>query len=290
MRSFASIRVWVATTLLAGAALVGRAAEDSATSTEKKDTLPWEKGAVKLGGVYAAFDSKVGFGVNNRTGATLDGEDLLGLDDHLTVFRADAMYRPGKSLRNQLDFTYASYDRDGSATLSKAINIRGTTYPVGARVDSTLNFDIIRGTYSYALLQTERIRVAVGLGIYAIPLEYGLKIQTGGGRSSINGADTVLPVPAVALRGEFQVLPKLFLNAGIDGMYLDIDDFQGSLLDVNVGVEYRPWKYVGFGVGYNFLSVQVEGQDSSSNYPGADFVGTADVRFSGVLFYGKFSF
>jgi hypothetical protein len=61
-------------------------------------------------------------------------------------------------------------------------------------------------------------------------------------------------------------------------------------LDVNVGLEYRPWKYVGFGVGYNGMSVNVEGEGSSSHYPGADFLGSVDVRFSGLLLYGKFWF
>jgi hypothetical protein len=92
------------------------------------------------------------------------------------------------------------------------------------------------------------------------------------------------------LRSEFQLVPKLFLNASIDAMYLEIDDFQGSLLDVNVGLEYRPWKHFGVGLGYNGMSVGVESQNTSSGYPGADFVGTVDVRFSGLLLYAKWSF
>jgi hypothetical protein len=200
------------------------------------------------------------------------------------------MYRPGESRRHQIDFIYASYHRDGSSTLSEDITIDGVTYPVGAQVDSLFDFDIIRGTYSYAVLQDERMRIALGLGVYAVPLEYGLSIETTGGRSSVEGADTTLPLPALALRGEFQLIPRLFLNAGIDAMYLEISDFQGSLLDVNLALEYRPWKHVGFGVGYNGLSVHVEGESDDSDYPGVDFVGNVDVRFAGLMLYGKLSF
>jgi hypothetical protein len=164
------------------------------------------------------------------------------------------------------------------------------TFPVGADVESVFNFDIIRGTYSYALLQDERMRIAIGLGIYAIPLKYELRGETTGGRTSVEGADTTLPLPALALRGEFQLIPKLFLNASIDAMYLEISDFKGSLLDVNIGLEYRPWKHFGLGLGYNAMSIIAEGESSSSDYPGADFVGKVDVRFSGLLLYGKLSF
>jgi len=266
------------------------AGDEGESNSAEKHFLPWEKGSVKFGGFVAAFSSDLGFGINNAAGVTINAEELFGLDTSLFVFRADAMYRPGQSLRHQFDLSYASYHRDGSATLTEEIDINGDTYPIGAHVESVFNFDIIRGTYSYALLQDERMRIALGLGVYAVPLRYGIDIETESGRTAIEGADTTLPLPAVALRGEFQLIPKLFLNASIDAMYLEISDFKGSLLDVNVGLEYRPWKHFGLGVGYNGLSVNVEGEDDNTDYPGADFVGTVDVRFSGLLLYGKWSF
>ena len=289
MNSFISLRAGAGAVFLA-AALAGRAADDSTTTGSEKRFLPWEKGSVKFGGFISAFDSTLAFGVDKGAGVTFNAEDLFGLDTSLTVFRAEAMYRPGKSLRHQLDFTYASYHRDGSASLSQDITIGGETYEAGARAESVFNFDIIRGTYSYAILQDERMRIAVGLGVYAVPLEYGLSIETTGGRSSVEGADTTLPLPALALRGEFQLIPKLFLNAGVDAMYLQISDFKGSLLDVNIGLEYRPWKHIGFGLGYNGMSVNVEGEAENSDYPGANFIGSVDVRFTGLMLYGKLSF
>ena len=287
MNSAINIRLCAVAALLAAGALVGRAAEEAPA----KRFLPWEKGYIKFGGYAAAFDSSVAFGINHVAGLTLNAEELLDLDSSLTVFRAEAMYRPGKSLRHQVDFTYASYHRDGRTTLDEDLTINGDTYPVGAKVESLFDFDIIRGTYSYAILQDERIRIALGLGVYAIPVEYGLEITPlSGNRSSVNGADTTLPLPALAFRSEFQLIPKLYMYATLDAMYLEISDFKGSLLDVNVGVEYRPWKYVGFGLGYSAMSVKAEAESDNSNYPGADFVGSVDVRFSGLMLYGKFTF
>ena len=289
MNSFITFRVGASAVILA-AALAGHAADDTATTGTEKRFLPWEKGSVKFGGFVSAFDSTLAFGVDRGAGVTFNAEDLFGLDTSLTVFRAEAMYRPGKSLRHQVDFIYAGYHRDGSDTLSREITIGDETYPVNARVESVFNFDIIRGTYSYAILQDERMRIALGLGVYVVPVEYGLEIETPNERSVVEGADVTLPLPALALRGEFQLIPRLYLNAGIDAMYLQISDFKGSLLDVNIGLEYRPWKYVGFGLGYNGMAVNVEGESSSSDYPGADFVGSIDVRFTGLMLYGKLSF
>jgi len=254
------------------------------------DMSPWEKGSLQLGGFIATFNSDLRFGSSGGGNANISGEDRLGLDSTLTVFRADAFYRPGESRRHQLDFTYAAYHRDGSSTLSRDLTIGDTTYPIGAQVESVFNFDLIRGTYSYAFLQNDWARVALGLGVYAVPLRYGLDVETDSGRSVVEGADTTLPLPAIGLRAELKLYSKLFLKAAVDGMYLEISDFKGSLVDLNVGLEYRAWKHVGFGLGYNFVDVNVEGEGTHSDYPGINFVGDVNVRFSGLLFYGKLSF
>jgi hypothetical protein len=285
-----NIRTWAVVALLLSSNGPGWAAEDSYTFADGNQSMPWEKGAVAFGGFVAFFSSDLVFGIEGANNGSINAEDLLGLDTDLTVFRAAAMYRPGKSRRNQLDFSYASYNRDGNTTLTRDITIGGVTYPVGAEVDSLLDFDIIRGTYSYALVQNERMRLALGLGIYAVPLTYELEIETGGGRTGVEGADTTLPLPALALRSEFRLMNKLFFNASVEGMYLEYDDFKGALLDFNVGLDYRLWKHFGLGLGYNFMGVHVEGEDADSDYPGVNFVGEVDVRYSGLFLYGKMSF
>ena len=262
---------------------------DQAETSAGGKPLPWEKASISLGGFIAAFNDNLGFGVNG-IGATVNPEKLLGLDSTLYVFRAGALYRPGKTLRNQLDFTYAAYDRSGSGALSQELNLGGTTYPVGAEFHSHFNFDLIRGTYSRAILQDERMRIALGFTLYAVPIDFGLDVQTSGGLKSVGGANITLPLPALALRSEFLLVPKLFLNASIDAMYFEMSNFKGSLLDVNVGLEYRPWKHFGFGLDFNALSLYAEAQGSSSGYPGADFIGSVDARYSGMMLYVKIPF
>ena len=265
---------------------VTQAGDQLVTTTDGKPFLPWEKASVSLGGFIAAMDSSLGFGING-VGATVNPEKLLGLGSSLTVFRAGALYRPGKTLRNQLDFTYAAYNRSGGGALSQEIIVNGNVYPIGTEVHSHFNFDIIRGTYSRAILQDDRMRIALGFSVYAVPLDYSLEVQTVSGFNSVGGANITLPLPALAIRGEFQLIPKLFLNASIDAMYFKYNNFQGDLLDLNVGLEYRPWKHFGVGLDYNPLSMDVHVEGSTS-YPGADFLGSVEARYSGIMLYVKF--
>lgn len=291
MKRLVSVSAWTVTTILVAAVFPSWAAEESATLAAAKPSIPWEKGSVSLGGFGAAFSSDVVFGIEGRGSRRFNAEDILGLESSLTVFRLGALYRPGESRRNQLDFSYAGYHRDGSATLSQEIEIDGMTYPAGTQIESVFNLDIIRLTYSYAFWQTDNLRLALGLGVYAVPLKLELNIQPGGGGNSTSEhINTTLPLPALAFRGEFRLVDKLFLNTSVEGMYLEINNFNGYLVDLNVAMEYRAWKHFGFGLGYNFMNVDVTGKSSNSSYPGANFVGEVGVQFSGAFLYGKFSF
>ena len=219
MKPFSSRYTRIAVLLLASFILTGRAAEEVLTMAKEekilkdkaeKHYLPWEKGSIMFGGFLAAFDSNLAFGINDAAGVGINAEELFGLESSLLVFRAEAMYRPGKSRRNQLDFIYASYNRSGFTTLGRDLDLgNGTVIPIGADVETTFDFDIMRLTYSYAILQDERMRIALGLGIYAVPLKYSLSYTSTSGNDSVEGADITLPLPAFALRSEFQMIPEI---------------------------------------------------------------------------------
>lgn len=279
----------LAITVVLGPASRCAAADELASAQPKAPELPWEKGSISVGGFVAAFDSTLSLGVNS-VGVDVSAEKLLGLDTELTVFRLGALYRPGETRRNQFDFTYAAYHRSGHAVLGSEIDVGDVVLPVGANLDTVFNFDIIRATYSYAILQDDRMRIGIGLGVYIVPLKYSLEMETSGGKTGIEAADVTFPLPTLALRADFLLVRKLYLVTSLDAMYLEISDFKGSIYDINAALEYRPWKHVGFGVGYNGFSVDVEGHGSSSDYPGADFTGSVGVHYTGLMLYCKFMF
>jgi hypothetical protein len=280
------LRTWIVLACVSLSWVVAAAAEDTATSGTP---TPWEKANLQAGGLFPIFTSDLVFGIEGANNQSINAEDILGLDSSLSVLQIGAMYRPGESRRNQLDFSYAGYHRDGSAVLTREIEIEGVTYPVGADVQTVFNFDIFSATYSYAIVQNDHARIALGLGIYVMPLKYDLSIETTGNNTFIEGADTTLPLPVIALRGEFQIVRGLYFNTSIDGMYAEISDFRGAIVDFNLALEYRPWKHLGIGVGYNYFYGGLEGQDSS-DYPGVDFVGSVTIRYSGLLIYTKVCF
>ena len=67
--------------------------------------------------------------------------------------------------------------------------------------------------------------------------------------------------------------------------YLEISDYKGGIADVQLALEYLPWKHFGFGLGLDALTVKVEANDS--DVPGVDFQGNIGFQTTGVQLYLK---
>ena len=251
---------------------------------------PWDRGALRFGGFAAALDSTMAFGLGGGAGVNLDAEELLGLDSSLTVFRVDALYRIGESRRHRLDFTFVSLRRSADETLTEEIDVDGEVLVPGTQIESVFDVDLYRLSYTYSFFQDERINLGGGLGVYIAPVRYGIDITSPGDDRTLDVRNVTLPLPALSLRGDAKLTRKLSIYGEIDFMYLEMGGYAGSLLDLRLGVEYQFVKHFGVGVGYNSFDVDVEAEGSSSDYPSVDFVGAINMRFSGLMLYGKLSF
>jgi hypothetical protein len=263
-----------------------RAAEEP----KESPFLPWSLVEIKLGAVFTAIDSKVGFEAKGGGQPKVDMEDTLGLDSKIAVFRADALIRLGARRRHRLDFSYVGYDRSAEKTLTEPIEVGGQEVVPGTLVDSKLDFSLIRSTYSYAIFQNERMSVGLGLGIYVIPVSYGIDARTTTATQGLESHHLTLPLPAIGLRGDFQLAPKLFLVPELDFMYLEAGGLRGGLLDTRLSLEYQAWKHFGLGLGFNLMGINIEATESNPDYPGAASLTSVKAYTGGIMLYGKFSF
>jgi hypothetical protein len=252
--------------------------------------LPWSVAEVKPGGVFTAIDSKAGFTAQGGGQTKIDMEDKLGLDSEVAVFRVDALLRLGARQRHRLDFSYVGYYRSAEKTLTEGIAIGGQQLTPGTVVDSKLDFALFRGSYSYAVFQNERVSVGVGLGAYVVPVTYGVDVRAANNSSGLESYSATLPLPAIALRGDFQLIPKLFLVSELDFMYLDVSGIRAGLLDTHLALEYQPWKHAGFGLGFNLMGANFESTEQSGDYPGFAALNSVHIRTAGLMVYGKVCF
>jgi len=259
-----------------------------AENPASQDT-PWEKFSLDLGYFIANTDTSIRLG--SGLGVSVDVEDLLGLDTTNSAFRVDASWRFTDNRRHRLDFQWFSFRRDGSRTIGEDIHYKDKdgieqTIKSGTHVESFFDFDIYEVAYSYSFFQDDRIDLAGSLGLYVMPIEFGL---TATGLLNVGGSESfTAPLPTLGVRADFAITPKWFFRSGIKVFYLEIGEFAGSILEANAAIEYLPWKHLGFGLGLDSLNVQVEAD--GEDYPGIDFKGEVDFQCTGLLLYAKLYF
>lgn len=260
-------------------------------AADKADAKPWDTFSVNLGVFISATDSSVRIGTG--LGVDIDVEELLGLDTETSVFRLDSYWRFTRNLRHRLDFTWFSFRRDGRRIIGQDFTIEDPANPdntitikAGAEVSTYFDLDILRVGYSYSFFQDDRIDLAAQIGLFIMPLSVGLSAT--GFVNGAEAADITAPLPTLGLRMDFALTPKWYLRSGVEVFYLKYDNFEGSLYDGKLAVEYNPWKHVGIGLGFESFqfNLQAEGED----YPGIDIRGAIEYNYVGLQLYGRVFF
>ena len=205
------------------------------------------------------------------------------MDQNYTAFRGDLFWRITR--RNRVDFTYYYLHRDGSDALN--INIPdpdgGPGFTIGQAVDTKFNVDILRGSYAWSFFKDERFDLGIAGGLYGMAVDFEIETKGIVGGAS-ETTDFAFPLPVIGLRGSFALTDKWFLRQHFDFFYVNIDDYEGTLVDFLATVEWNALKHVGLGVGYNYVAMNLE-------YSGSDdFLSEFDFRYGGVLAFAKLYF
>ena len=263
---------------------ISASAEES-DAKKKADDLPWEKASIHLGSFISSSNSSIRLSAKG-VGVGIDVEEALGLDTSTTVFRLGGTWRFSDNRRHRADLTWFALRRDGNTNIGQDIVIDGVTYPTGTRVDTGFDLDVYKAAYSYSFFQDDRMDIGAGIGLYVMPIRFEFRAS---GLLAGNVSESVTaPLPVFGLRADFALTPKWLIKSGIDFFYLEYEQFKGAVYDTMVGVEYKAFKRVGFGLAVeNFnVAVEAEGED----YPEIDFKGKIDYRYLGAMLYAKVYF
>jgi hypothetical protein len=245
---------------------------------ENKNGFENERFSLGLGFFYSADNTGITLGSKQAgLGIVYDLEDALGLNTSSFVFRGDANIKFGKRHRSAVVLNYFGINRRATKTLEADLELGDITYPVGTKLDSKFYLSIIRAKYEYTFLKDERVSLGLSAGLYIVPLSFSVKSSS----SEEQATAFVAPLPVFGLRSDFLITKKLELKESAEFLYLKIDNFSGSILDLKLALEYRAYKHFGFGVGINSnkLSVAAKGED----YPGIDFFGTVKMDYTGAF-------
>ena len=256
----------------------------SAGEKENKDK-PWGHFSLNLGGFITSLNSDVSLGAKGL-GIKVNVEDVLDMDSSVSVFRVDGSWRFTRNLRHRLDLGWFDISRDSSTTLLRDIEIGDTIFPLGTEITSSFDLQVFKGAYSYSFFQDDRMDLGVSFGLFVMPIVF--EIDASGLFEGHERESITAPLPVLGLRADFAITPKLFLKFNVDSFYLEIDEFEGSVIDTKLALEYNAFKYLGFGIGLEHFNIYIKAEDE--DYPNIDFKGSFEFDYFGAMAYCKVYF
>jgi hypothetical protein len=277
----ALIRSFLALTTTLGVILLSQAAIAEEWNKEAK---PWEKFGANVGVFMASIDSTIRLG--SGIGVDIDVEKALDLDSTNSVFRADALWRFTDNRRHRLDLIWFAFRRDGNRQILEDIKIEDDdgnviTIPTGTTVDTFFDLDIYQLNYSYSFFQDERIDLAAGIGLYVMPIDFGIRIS--GLADEDESENFTAPLPVFNLSMDVALTPKWFIRTGAQVFYLEYDNFTGSIMEFRTALEYNPWNHVGIGLGFDTFGFRLEAD--GEDWPGIDLKGNVEFNYAGLQLY-----
>jgi hypothetical protein len=245
-------------------------------AAEKSPELETVK--LNLGAFIPFFNSELR--VDSPTlgkGTNLDLEDRLGLDEEITEFRVDGYLRFFDRHRFQLG--YYNISRSARAQLTNPIQFGDIIFPAIA-VSTDTDISIYEASYMFSFLQNDSLELAASLGAQILDIEASI---TGSGGLLRESAEAVGPIPVIGLDLIYRFSTDLSLTSRIQFFTLEVDKYDGTLIDFRAALEYMFLENFGLGVGYNFFGIDVE-------VDGSNFLGEVDYEFQGVQVFGVFRF
>ncbi len=284
--------------LIAGCIAMGLSYSSVAVADSAYPMLdnPWR---VYVGAFNASVDSRLGFSSDDFPDIPdIDIEDILGLADSETVAVGGVgwHFKP----RHALELEYFTLNRNNvllDSTFVPPLQLDDVFLESG-QITSRYDTSITRLTYGYSILRSERSDLQLLAGIHIAQLDIALQvagavcspdttpsvppgcpIDTSGNDSKKVSA----PLPHFGAAYSYAFTPTLAMNLGLKGFKIEIDDIDGTIIEVGADVAWQPWRNIGIGAGARYFKAQV---DST----GADVDGTIEFEYFGPMIYVQATF
>jgi hypothetical protein len=250
-------------------------------STSARAEWPTDNYWIGLEYFYPAINSTARLDSSTRgRGVTVNFEQDLDLSGREGTSYLTLGMRLGDRWRLQLE--YYRINRDGTKVLDQQIDWGDTSFPVDGTLETKLDSTVYRLTGGYSFYKEPNAEAGIGFGFHVTDFKTQLSGQ-GTGASAGFGFQreihhTLVPLPTLGLYGTYVFAEKFAVRGRVDYLSLRVDQYNGSLVNWQAGIDWRFAKIWVAGVGYRYVDYKLDSEN-------ADFVGHVQYRFQGPTIY-----
>ena len=211
-------------------------------------------------------------------GTLVNVEDVLGVTDKASQFRAELQLRLEE--RNRLRFDFLDLRRGGDTNVGETIVFGPETFNPGEEVKSELNYQQFDLAYTYSLLRGRWYELGAGLGLQLLQAEASGEVPNTGKFVKFSATE---PFGEPLLDGTILIAKHWSFNARAQYLHLVVGSDSGLYENYHADVQYRYHGALALGVGY-------EWQEAAVNLPHSNPAGAIKLKVSGPEVFLRASF
>jgi len=244
---------------------------------------------IYLGGFWPSINSKIAINGQDFTPLPpINVEDVLRVPDSKGAAWGGIDWKISR--RNALEFEYFSLNRNGgiSDTFSPPLEV-GDGFIESGQINTFYDTSVLRLTYGYSLLSNKRMNLQLVAGIHIAKLGAGLQISgeictpntvpsvppgCPTAQTETASEDVTAPLPHFGASYTYAFSETLGMRLKAIGFAIGIGSIDGSILELDADVAWKPSKQFGIGAGWRYFNTNVKASSSTLN-------GEFDFEYSG---------
>ena len=220
--------------------------------------------------------------INFETGQYDDTDfgKSLGVDQTSALLNAQLRWRFGSKRMWAISAQYFESNASGDATLKDDVEWQDVIFREGTFVGAGVSLAVTRLFLGRSFIRNSRSDFGVGVGIHNLDLSAYIEgeILLNDESTGFHRGDTAESqiLPNIGAWYVFSPARKWLLRARVDWISANIGDYDGTLWNSNVGVNYQFARHFGVDLSYQYFNLNLT-VDSS------DWKGGVDMTYSGPV-------
>jgi hypothetical protein len=210
----------------------------------------------------------------------IDFDDSLGVDNSSTLLNVQLRWNFGKGRKWSLWGQYFANNATGEAALEEDVEWQDVIFREGTFIGAGVKLEVIRAFVGRSFVKNEQHDFGVGIGIHNLDLETYIEGDilvddetTDFFRGEVSGSQ---PLPNIGAWYNYSPAKKWLLHGRVDWISANIGDYDGTLWNTNLGVNYQAFRHVGFDLSYQYFELNLTVDKS-------DWRGGVDMIYSGPV-------
>jgi hypothetical protein len=191
----------------------------------------------------------------------IDFGDSVGVDESATLFNGQLRWKFGKGRKWSLWGQYFENKATGDATLKEDVSWQDIVFREGTFVEAGVAVKVARVFLGRSLVKNAQHDFGIGAGIHNLDLsayiggEVLVDDESTGYQRAPASASQILP--NIGAWYNFSPVKKWLLHGRIDWISADINDYDGSMWNGNVGVNFQAFKHFGIDLSYQYFNIDL---------------------------------